>query len=429
MNLSDPLESGAATRSALRSRFDAVRALSAQLAAALSAEDQCVQSMPDASPVKWHLAHTTWFFERVVLQAWAPSYRVFDPRYAFLFNSYYEALGPRHPRPQRGLLTRPSHEEVRRYRDYVEVAMARFIEEADASALAEAEALITLGLHHEQQHQELMLTDVKHLFSHNPLQPAYVQSVSREANTPVPAALHWLDFPGGVMQAGHRGPGFAFDNETPRHDVLLRPYRLASRPVTCGEYLAFIRDGGYRRPEFWLSDGWFTVQAQGWQAPLYWSEPDAERPSVFTLMGPRPLDDAEPVCHLSLYEAAAYAAWAGARLPTEFEWEAAAATLPPHAHRYEPQHPHPVAARNADGLQQMFGEVWEWTRSSYDPYPGFRPLAGAVGEYNGKFMVGQVVLRGGSCATPPEHLRASYRNFFPPAARWQFSGLRLASDA
>ncbi len=431
MNLEEPaVTPGTATRSALRRQFDAVRALSSQLAAALSPEDQCVQSMPDASPVKWHVAHTTWFFEAVVLKAHAPAYRVFDPRYAFLFNSYYEALGPRHPRPQRGMLTRPSHDEVRRYRDHVDASVAAFIEGADAPTLARAQPLVTLGLHHEQQHQELMLTDVKHLFSRNPLQPAYVQAVS----PPLPGAagappLRWLDFPGGVVQAGHAGTGFAFDNETPRHEVLLRPYRLASRPVTCGEYLEFIRDGGYRRPEWWLSDGWFAVQAEGWQAPLYWGDVDSGEPTVFTLMGPRPLDAAEPVCHLSLYEAAAYAQWVGARLPTEFEWEAAAATQPLRTHRYEPRHPHPVAAREGEGLQQLYGEVWEWTRSSYDPYPGFRPLSGAVGEYNGKFMVGQVVLRGGSCASPPGHLRATYRNFFPPAARWQFSGLRLARDA
>ena len=457
MNLNDPPAASVQWRSSLQASFEAVRALSARLAGPLSPEDQCVQSMPDASPVKWHLAHTTWFFETVVLKAHAPGYRVFDARYAYLFNSYYEALGPRHPRPQRGMLTRPSVDDVRRYREHVDAAMAAFLERADTGALAQAGPLLTLGLHHEQQHQELMLTDLKHLLSLNPLQPAYAP-VTRSDPTPLRAspsldarafptfdasasrdpfgaapgatALRWLDFPGGIHPIGHPGNGFAFDNEGPRHEVLLRPYRLASRPVTCGEYLDFIRDDGYRRPEFWLSDGWMTVQAEGWQAPLYWSDLDAARPTVFTLLGPRPLDPAEPVCHLSLYEAAAYAQWAGARLPTEFEWEVAAAGQSAAGQRYDCSVPHPVAARESGhGLQQMFGEVWEWTRSSYDPYPGFRPLPGAVGEYNGKFMVGQVVLRGGSCATPPGHVRATYRNFFPPAARWQFSGLRLARDA
>ncbi len=416
---------------ALPERFGDVRALSERLTTPLSPEDQCVQSMPDASPVKWHLAHTTWFFETVVLREHVPGYRPFDERYAHLFNSYYEALGPRHPRPQRGMLTRPSLDDVHRYRAHVDAAMTAILDRGEPAVDPLAWSLVELGLHHEQQHQELMLTDVKHLLSLNPLQPAYAMSApaTSGATRSNPPALRWLDFPGGITAIGHEGPGFAFDNETPRHEVLLRPFRLANRPVTCGEYLDFIRDGGYRHPELWLSDGWAAVQTGGWQAPLYWSELDAERPTVFTLMGPRPLDPSEPVCHLSLYEAAAYAQWAGARLPTEFEWEAAAASQALPAHRYDPAHPHPVAAAAGDGLLQMLGEVWEWTRSSYDPYPGFRPLAGAVGEYNGKFMIGQVVLRGGSCATPPGHLRATYRNFFPPAARWQFSGLRLARDA
>lgn len=460
MNLNDPPAASVERRSSLQANFEAVRALSAQLADPLSPEDQCVQSMPDASPVKWHLAHTTWFFETVVLKAHAPDYRVFDERYAYLFNSYYEALGPRHPRPQRGMLTRPSVDDVRGYRDYVDAAMAAFLERADTCALARAGPLITLGLHHEQQHQELMLTDLKHLLSFNPLQPAYASaapSVTASDPTPLRAspsldapafatfdasasrdtldfasrapAPRWLDFPGGIHPIGHDGTGFAFDNESPRHEVLLHPYRLASRLVTCGEYLDFIHDDGYCRPELWLSDGWMTVQTEGWRAPLYWGDVDAARPTLFTLMGPRALDAAEPVCHLSFYEAAAYAQWADARLPTEFEWEAAAARQSTIAHRYDCGYPHPVPAGEGKGVQQLFGEVWEWTRSSYDPYPGFRPLAGAVGEYNGKFMVGQVVLRGGSCATPPGHLRATYRNFFPPAARWQFSGLRLARDA
>lgn len=397
-------------RTAWRTRYQAVRAASLALAAPLSAEDQCVQSMPDASPTKWHLAHTSWFFETVVLAPHAPRHRPFDARWGFLFNSYYEALGPRHPRPQRGLLTRPSQAEVLDYRAHVDRAMLELIDGATKRDWAALAPLVELGLQHEQQHQELMLTDAKHLLSLNPLQPAYRPPGDAASGLhPAPACgapLAWHERPGGIAQVGAAAEaGFAFDNETPRHRVLLRPHRIASRPVSCGEYLDFMRDGGYRRPEFWLSDGWAAVQAQDWQAPLYWA--DAEGGAVFTLQGPRAIDADEPVCHLSFYEAAAYAAWAGARLPTEFEWEAAA----------------------ADGVLEASGQVWEWMRSSYEPYPGFKPLSGAVAEYNGKFMVGQLVLRGGSVATPPGHARPSYRNFFPPSARWQFSGLRLAQDA
>ena len=394
-------------------RYAQVRALSSALAAPLSPEDQCIQSMPDASPTKWHLAHTSWFFETVVLRALAAEYVPFDERYFYLFNSYYEALGPRHPRPQRGLLSRPSVDEVMAYRAHVDAAMKRFMSECDAAAWDRALALITLGLHHEQQHQELLLTDILHALSCNPLLPAY-----EAADAPVlrlataASGQHWIDMPGGVAQAGHAGDAFAFDNETPRHDVLLRPYQLASRLVSCGDYAQFIADGGYQRAQFWLSDGWAAVQAQGWQAPPYWLAPgDPRAPSdvwqVYGLGGVRPMDAAAPVSQLSFYEAAAYAEWAGARLPTEFEWE---------------------AAYDAPGITQMTGHVWQWTRSSYDPYPGFRPMEGAVSEYNGKFMVGQLVLRGSSAATAAGHARPSYRNFFPPAARWQFSGLRLARD-
>ena len=403
-----------------RRRLEAVRSHSLQLAAPLSAEDRCVQSMPDASPTKWHLAHTTWFFETVVLQAHQPGYRVHDERYAFLFNSYYESLGPRHPRAQRGLLTRPSNEEVLQYRRHVDEALLAFVRESDDVAWAAALPLIALGLQHEQQHQELMLSDAKHLLSLNPLQPAYRSAPSDDEGRafaarglhPAPVcgpsqAMRWLERPGGIAEIGATaGHAFAFDNETPRHRALLQAHGLASRPVGNGEFLDFVCDGGYRRPELWLSDGWAAVQQHGWVAPLYWSDIDAARPQVFTLHGPRALVLDEPVSHLSFYEASAYAAWAGARLPTEFEWEAAA----------------------AEGVLEGCGEVWEWTRSSYDPYPGFRPLAGAVAEYNGKFMVGQLVLRGGSCATPSGHARPSYRNFFAPGARWQFTGLRLARD-
>ncbi len=404
----------AAGRTALAARFDAVRARTLALAAPLSAEDQCVQSMPDASPVKWHLAHTTWFFEAVVLVPHMAGYRPFNDRYFYLFNSYYEVLGPRHARPQRGLLTRPSLDEVHAYRAHVDDAMRRFMDCAAGSAWVAAGPLVELGLHHEQQHQELILTDVLHAFWCNPLLPAYEPAGApplRLAEASRPA--DWVPVPGGMVTVGHGGDGFAFDNETPRHDVLLRPFQIADRLVTCGEYAQFVADGGYTRPALWLSDGWAAVQAQGWAAPAYWIAPgDRRAPAahwqVFGLNGVRPLVDDEPVSQLSFYEAAAYAEWAGARLPTEFEWECASGLA---------------------GMTQLTGHAWQWTRSAYDPYPGFRPMSGAVAEYNGKFMVGQIVLRGASRATPPGHERPTYRNFFPPAARWQFSGLRLARDA
>jgi ergothioneine biosynthesis protein EgtB len=382
---------------ALGAQYAQVRALSVGLAAPLSAEDRAVQSMPDASPTKWHLAHTTWFFETVILSQYSDDYAPFDPAFAYLFNSYYEGLGPRHPRPQRGLLSRPSNDDVMKYRSYVDAAMQRLI----ATRGREIASLVTLGLHHEQQHQELLLTDIKHAFFSNPLMPAYEPSKAKAVGDA--DALSWHEHAGGILRLGHAGDGFAFDNEGPAHDVLLRPFRIASRNVTCGEYLGFMEDGGYRRPEFWLSDGWAMAQAQNWDAPLYWIS-DGGAWSVFTLNGVKRLDANEPVAHVSFFEAAAYAAWAGGRLPTEFEWEAAmnARTLP--------------------------GAVWEWTRSSYDPYPGYKPFDGTLAEYNGKFMSGQMVLRGGSCATPPGHIRATYRNFFPPSARWQFSGIRLAGD-
>jgi ergothioneine biosynthesis protein EgtB len=428
-----------ADRTALAQRLQDTRALSLRLAAPLSPEDQCVQSMPDASPVKWHLAHTSWFFETMVLQPHLPGYAVFDPQFARLFNSYYVSLGPRHPRPQRGLLTRPPQQRVLAYRAHVDEALQRFASDAGGAAWRTAAPLLELGLQHEQQHQELLLTDVKHLFSLNPLLPAWGErAASTPAHDPLDASTSgWTEYTHAEAGIGHGGSGFAFDNETPRHPVLLRPYALANRLVTCGEYLRFIQDGGYRRPELWLSDGWATASAQDWQAPLYWlpQEP-GQPPQVFTLFGAQPLDPAEPVAHLSFYEAAAYAEWAGHRLPTESEWEAAVA-LQAQADDRGPAYgldaaqpdPHPRPARPGEhGLRQAFGAVWQWTRSAYEPYPGFKPWAGAIGEYNGKFMVGQQVLRGGSCATPRGHSRTTYRNFFPPAARWQFSGLRLARD-
>ena len=380
----------------LAQTYARVRAHSEALAAPLSAEDCLVQSMPDASPVKWHLAHTSWFFETVIL-ATQPGYKPFDPRFAYLFNSYYEALGPRHPRPRRGLLTRPSLDQVLAWRAHVDAAMIQACRDESRHDA------ILLGLHHEQQHQELILTDIKHAFFSNPMLPAY------RSDAAAPCAqqkLEWHEHPGGVVEIGHGGEAFAFDNETPRHQVLLRPFRIASCPVSNGEYQAFIADGGYRRPEFWLSDGWARVQEEGWEAPLYWLKDGDGHESVFTLAGVQALDPHAPVQHVSFFEAAAYAAWAKMRLPTEFEWEASAA--------------------GEHGVKH--GAVWEWTRSSYDPYPGFKPFDGIAAEYNGKFMVGQMVLRGGSVATPPGHMRTTYRNFFPPQTRWQFSGIRLVED-
>jgi ergothioneine biosynthesis protein EgtB len=402
-------------------RFSGVRSLTEVLAAPLSAEDQAAQSMPDASPTKWHQAHTTWFFETFILGPNLPGYESFHPAFGYLFNSYYEAVGARHPRPIRGLLTRPSLEEVRAYRAHVDASMQQLL----AGRIDEStSSLVELGLHHEQQHQELLLMDIKHLFSCNPLRPAYRPRQNEVANLARP--LSWREFDGGVVEVGHHGEGFAFDNESPRHHAYLEPYALADRPVTCGEWLEFIADGGYARAEFWLSEGWNTVMTERWQAPLYWSMGD-DGWDVFTLAGPRPVDPNEPVCHVSLFEADAFARWAGARLPSESEWESAAAGVPPVGQLLDIDTLHPRSVGDPDSAG-LFGDVWEWTSSAYQPYPGFVTAPGAVGEYNGKFMVNQYVLRGGCCATPADHIRASYRNFFPAAARWAFSGVRLAKD-
>ncbi|MFZ5727356.1 MAG: ergothioneine biosynthesis protein EgtB [Pseudomonadota bacterium] len=406
---------------ALTGRFAATRQLSLDLVATLSDADASAQSMPDASPAKWHLAHTTWFFETFVLRDHVPGYTLFDDRFPYLFNSYYEAEGPRHARPQRGLLTRPSLDEVRAWRAHVDAAVADALPGLPPAALA----LVDLGIHHEQQHQELLLTDLKHLFAQNPLGPVAWQKSAIASEVAQFSAMKWIEGKAGIAAVGHAGEGFAFDCEGPRHEVLLAPHALANRPVTNGEWQQFIADGGYRTPALWLSDGWAWVQAEGVDAPAYWREDQH-----FTLSGWQDIDAAAPVTHISFFEADAFASWAGARLPTEYEWEAAATALDPGGgDQLDAAGPVQPAGANGDtGLQQMFGSVWEWTGSAYRPYPGFRTAPGAVGEYNGKFMSGQFVLRGGSCATPRGHCRASYRNFFYPHQRWQFTGLRLAKD-
>jgi ergothioneine biosynthesis protein EgtB len=409
---------------ALAARYREIRAATEALAAPLSAEDCAIQSMPDASPVKWHLAHTSWFFETFVLTPSHGSYAPYDPAFRVLFNSYYNAVGDKHPRPQRGLLSRPSLEEVQAYRKHVDRAMTELL--AGAGLAPAPLDLVELGLNHEQQHQELILTDVKHMLSCNPLKPAY-GALRNDTTKASPAG--WVEFDERLAEIGHAPPGFAFDNETPRHREFITGFALSTRPVSNGEYVAFMADGGYRRPELWLSEGWDWVTANGIAAPGYW-EPNDDEWRYFTLDGMVALEPHAPVCHVSLYEADAYARWAGARLPTEAEWEIAAADLPIEGNFAEDRWLRPRAPSNApSSLKQMFGDVWEWTQSAYAPYPGFRPPPGAVGEYNGKFMCNQYVLRGGSCASPRSHIRASYRNFFPAPARWQFTGFRLARDA
>lgn len=408
----------------LRRRLMDSRRLSTSLAEPLSDEDQTVQAMDDASPTKWHLAHTTWFYETFLLREHARSYTPFDEKFAYCFNSYYEAEGERHPRSFRGLLTRPAASEVRDYRAHVDEALDALFDEDGLSGTALD--IVELGINHEQQHQELLLTDILYLFSRQPLRPAYKPAAIASAANP--SDVQWISFDGGIVQVGHDGEGFAFDCEGPRHDALLQPFKLADRCVTKGEWLEFIADGGYERHEHWLMDGWTTVQREGWKAPLYWERHEGVWQQM-TLGGLRPVDPAAPVSHVSYYEADAFARWAGKRLPTEFEWEHASAgiaeegsTLGSGALRPSP------AGEGTDGLRQMFGDVWEWTRSAFSPYPGYRAPEGAIGEYNGKFMCSQFVLRGGSCVTPDGHVRRSYRNFFYPHQRWQFMGLRLADD-
>ena len=409
-------------------QYQKVRRFSEQLCEPLVTEDYVIQSMPDVSPTKWHLAHVSWFFETFLLSPALPDYQSLHPQYAYLFNSYYNTLGERHCRPKRGLISRPTVKETYEYRRYVDEHVLDLLEKIDERQLAELAPIMILGLNHEQQHQELMVTDIKHVLSCNPLSPTYRARTPTGASNITP--LEWVSFPEGLYWIGHEGSGFAFDNEGPRHRQFVQSFQLASRLVTNGEYLEFMEDGGYDNPLLWLSEGWATVRAEEWQAPLYWEQRDG-RWWMMTLSGLREVDKAEPVCHVSYFEADAYARWAEARLPTEAEWEVAAQEAPVEGNFVESglYHPAPLNASTTDGkLAQMYGDVWQWTQSSYAPYPNFRPGAGAIGGYNGKFMCNQYVLRGGSCATSLSHIRSTYRNFFPANAQWQFMGIRLAKE-
>ena len=423
---------------ALLARFHRVRNFTSALCSGLQPEDYVVQSMPDVSPTKWHLAHTTWFFETFVLKKFVAGYRAEIPEYGYLFNSYYNAAGDMHRRDLRGLISRPTVQETQRYRASIDSHVGRLLSNADEKLLDKIEPLIVLGIHHEQQHQELLVTDIKHVFAQNPLYPVYRSSRARPPRTHETEGSatrrDFVDFDEAIVEIGHDGRGFAYDNEGPRHRALVPAFSLASRPVTNGQYIEFIEDGGYKRPQFWLSLGWMAVNEHGWQAPLYWTKCDGAW-SHFTLSGFRPIDELEPVTHVSYFEADAFANWADVRLPTEFEWERAALDCPIEGNFVERELFHPVPVdvapagdKPAPHLQQMFGDVWEWTRSAYSPYPGYRAAPGALGEYNGKFMCNQYVLRGGSCATSRSHIRATYRNFFQPEKRWQFTGIRLARD-
>ncbi len=411
-------------------RYHEVRAATERLCAPLEIEDYCVQSMPDASPTKWHLAHTSWFFETFLLEEYDPGHRPYHSSYRTLFNSYYEAVGPQHPRPRRGLLTRPTVDEVFRYRSSVDERISALLQRPGHPE--ELWARLELGMHHERQHQELLLTDIKHAFSCNPLRPAYRTSAPHSTASEG-TDFAWCGHDGGVFEVGHEGASFSYDNERPRHEVLVRPFELASRLVTNHEFLEFIEDGGYRRPELWLSDGWVARRAGAWTCPAYWEGGDGAW-RLLTLDGMRELEAHVPVCHVSFFEADAYARWRGARLPSEQEWELMAARAPIEGNFLERGALHPLpatrsTARSGPDPRQMFGDAWEWTSSPYLAYPGYTPEPGAVGEYNGKFMCNQFVLRGGSCATPGSHVRATYRNFFPAPTRWQFAGFRLARDA
>lgn len=427
-------------RASLLAHYNRVRTQTEALAAPLSAEDQTVQSMPDTSPTKWHRAHTTWFFETFLLEAFSDGYEPVHPEYAYLFNSYYEQAGPRHARPRRGMITRPGIADVADYRAAVDERMAALFASVSEAKWPDVAERVTLGLHHERQHQELLVMDVKHVLSCNPTGPAYSAAPEAVGGTAIPQS--WVAYDGGLVDIGHRGNGFAFDNEGPAHQVFLRPFRLASRPVTCGAWAEFMADGGYSRPELWLSEGWYTVQTEGWDAPLYWSQAEGgEGWERFTLHGWQPIDPRAPVNHVSYFEADAYARWTGFRLPSEAEWEVAVGDVAIDGQFLEQGVTEPLPAlANTNGadtngakaqgpeLQQAWGTVWEWTQSPYSPYPGFRTPPGALGEYNGKFMINQMVSRGGCAWTPKEQMRPSYRNFFPPGTRWHCSGLRLAQD-
>jgi ergothioneine biosynthesis protein EgtB len=414
---------------ALIEKFRQVRDFSTHLCRNLEPEDCVVQSMPDVSPTKWHLAHTSWFFETFVVKVWMQRYRSEVPQYAYLFNSYYNAAGDMHRRDLRGLISRPTVAETYQFRESIDRCVTAVIEEAGDELFPEIERVVTLGLHHEQQHQELLITDIKHVFSQNPLYPVF-QALETKAETGKVAPQRFSEFDEATVLVGHGGGGFSYDNEGPRHRALVPAFALSNRLITNGEYLAFMEAGGYTRPEFWLSLGWTTVNEQRWQAPLYWVQRDRAWWN-FTLSGFRPVNESEPVTHVSYFEADAYANWDGARLPTEFEWERAASELSIDGNFVGTQRFHPAPAGSANdeaGLMQMFGDAWEWTRSAYLPYPGYRAGPGALGEYNGKFMCNQMVLRGGSCATSRDHIRPTYRNFFQPEKRWQFTGIRLARD-
>ncbi len=402
-------------------QYLAARSATEALVETLVPEDCVIQTMPDVSPTRWHLAHVTWFFEHFILSNHLPGYRVFNDKFSYLFNSYYYTVGEMHLRPERGFLSRPTVTEIMAYRQHVDAHMKELLDGENGDELA---FLVTLGINHEQQHQELILTDIKHVFSHNPLHPALRKPLDKPRVRA--GEIKFIAHPEGVAEIGYSGAGFVFDNETPRHRTYLQAHAIADRPVTNGEYRDFIDDDGYRRAELWLSDGWATVNKEGWSRPLYWAE---DLTHYFTLGGLQEVDSDAPVCHVSFYEADAYARWAGVRLPTEPEWETLAAQTAIEGNFVESGHLQPVAhAGDAAGVRQLYGDVWEWTQSAYAPYPGYKPLAGALGEYNGKFMCNQMVLRGGSCATPQSHIRATYRNFFYPQSRWQFSGIRLARD-
>jgi ergothioneine biosynthesis protein EgtB len=428
------LNSSRARLEGLLGRFHQIRNFTDALCSGLEPEDYVVQSMPDVSPTKWHLAHTTWFFETFILKKFFAGYRAEIPEYAYLFNSYYNAAGDMHRRDLRGLISRPTVQETHRYRASIDSHIDGLLSDADEKLLDEIEPILVLGIHHEQQHQELLITDIKHVFAQNPLYPVYRKAKTGGRSSATPGSqsspLQFIEFDEATFAIGHDGHGFAYDNEGPRHQALVPEFSLASRPITNGEYIEFIEANGYTRPEFWLSLGWMTANEQRWQAPLYWMKRDGAW-WHFTLSGFRHVDESEPVTHISYFEADAYANWAGARLPTEFEWERAAFDCPIEGNFVEDEifHPRAMSFSDHDGqLHQIFGDVWEWTRSAYSPYPGYRAAPGALGEYNGKFMCNQYVLRGGSCATSRTHIRRTYRNFFQPEKRWQFTGIRLARD-